>query len=111
MMPQRSHKRRSERELSPVREEVAALFAEAKRCFDAGDKRLAQRRVKQARRKAMKVQMPIPEHALRYCRSCDNYLEQGVNCTIRIRDKIRILKCLECGNVRRKILKGGTSSR
>jgi RNase P subunit RPR2 len=105
MQPRRAHKRRSEKELSAVRAEVATLFAEAKAYFEKGDKKLATRRVRAARRRAMKVQMPIPEYALRYCRSCEGYLKQGVNCTIRIRNSIRILRCLECGAVRRKVLR------
>jgi RNase P subunit RPR2 len=83
---------------------VATLFGEAEAFFVKGDKKLATRRVRAARRWAMKVQMPIPEYGLRYCRSCEAYLKQGVNCTIRVRDKIRILRCLECGAVRRKVL-------
>ncbi|RME31431.1 ribonuclease P [Candidatus Woesearchaeota archaeon] len=101
----RGYKRRPAKVLRSAREEVARLFAEAERQFDAGRKDLARRRVRNARRAAMKVQLRIPEHWHRYCRRCDNYLKQGVNCTIRIRKGIRIRRCLECGAVRRKIMR------
>jgi RNase P subunit RPR2 len=104
MHTQRAHKQRPEKALAPVREEVARIFAEAEGFFTRGDKRMAQRRVKQARRLAMKVQLRIPEHAHRYCRACDSFVKEGVNATVRIRGKVRIRRCLGCGAVRRKLL-------
>jgi len=104
MIPQRANRRRSEHELTPIRKEVAKLFDEAERYILAGDKRLSQRRVHQARRLAMKVRLRIPEHAGRYCRKCESYLKPGVNSTTRIKDGIKITRCLECGGVRRKVL-------
>lgn len=102
--PRRSYRRRPEKVLAAARDEIGRLFAEAEREFDKGRKDLARRRVRNARRAAMKVQLRIPEHWPRYCRKCDNYLKQGVNCTIRIKEGIRIRRCRECGAVRRKVL-------
>jgi len=103
-IPLRSHKRRSENELAPVRKEVAALFAEADQLFRQGEKELARRRVRQARRKAMKVQLRLRDYADRFCRRCDAYLVPGENMTIRVKKGMRIRRCLVCGAVRRKVL-------
>ncbi len=106
MIPQRSNRRRPDSELAPARKEVSRLFDEAERYFLAGDKEMAKRRVRAARKAAMKVRLRVPEHNHRFCRKCESYLKQGVNCTVRIRAGIRITRCLECGAVRRKVLKG-----
>jgi|GEM_PF-2247341 len=103
--PKRAHKRRSEQELAPVRQRVAGLFDEAEVLFRKGEKALSRRRVRAARRAAMKVQLHIPEHADRYCRKCDSYLIIGENATVRVKDGIRIRVCKECGAVRRRVLR------
>ena len=104
-VPKRAHKRRSEAELAPVRREVVQLFDEAQRLHKRGKKELARRRVRQARRKAMKVQLRLKEYGDRFCRSCDAYLVAGENMTIRVRNGVRIRRCLACGAVRRRILR------
>lgn len=101
----RTYRRRSDKELAPVKAEIARLFDEAERLGRAGKGELARRRVRAARRAAMKVQLRMGEHALRYCRSCDACLILGENATVRIRDGVRILRCGECGAVRRKVVK------
>ncbi len=106
MIPERANRRRPDSELAPARKEVAQLFNEAERFFLAGDKEMARRRVRAARKAAMKVRLRIPEHNHRFCRECESYLKQGMNCTVRIRDGIRITRCAECGAVRRKVLNG-----
>ncbi len=103
-IPRRAQKRRSERELAPIRQEVARLFDEAEALFRRGDTEMARRRVRQARKRAMSVRLRIPEHADRYCRACDAYLVQGKNMTVRIKDGMRIRVCRACGAVRRKRL-------
>jgi RNase P subunit RPR2 len=100
----RSYKRRPEALLASVREEVSRLFDGAELLFRQGKGGLARRRVREARRRAMKAQLRIPEHAERYCRGCDSYLVQGVNATVRFKNGVRIRRCLECGAVRRKVL-------
>lgn len=102
---QRGYKRRPRKVLAAAREEVSRLFDDAKACFARGAYELARRRVKAARRAAMKVQLRIPEFWNRYCRRCNSYLVQGENSTIRIRGGVRILRCHECGSVRRKVVK------
>ncbi len=101
----RVHKHRPKQVLDAARAEVAHLFDEAKALFEAGKPELARRRVRAARRAAMKVQLRIPEFWHRYCRRCDAYLVQGENSTIRIRNGIRILRCGECGAVRRTVVR------
>ncbi len=101
----RSHKRRPDHVLDTAREEAARLFGEAGRFHAAGDDAMARRRVRQARRAAMRVQLRIPEFWNRYCRACDAYLVQGENSTIRVKKGVRILRCQACGAVRRKVVK------
>ncbi len=101
----RSYKTRPAHVLAATRKEVATRFKEAKVFFAQGKLELARRRVKQARRAAMKVQLRIPEHWNKYCRQCNSYLQQGRNSTIRLKKGIRIIRCQECGYVRRKIIK------
>jgi ribonuclease P protein subunit RPR2 len=103
-MVTRGYKRRPEALLASVRKEVSRLFDEAELLFRQRKRKLARRRVRQARRTAMKAQLRIPEHAERYCRGCDSYLVPGVNATVRLKSGMRIRRCLECGGVRRKIL-------
>lgn len=100
----RSYKRRPEQVLAAARKETELLLDEARRLFLAGEGGLARRRVRQARRVAMRVQLRLPEFWHRYCRACDAPLIQGENSTIRIRGGIRILRCGECGAVRRRVL-------
>ncbi len=104
MQPRRNNRRRSEQELAPIRREVAGLFVEAESFFRVGDEAMARRRVRAARRAAMKVRLRIPEHADRYCRACDAYLVQGRNMTIRVKAGVRIRVCGVCGAVRRRML-------
>lgn len=101
----RSHKRRPESLLQPIRAKIAQLFDEADALFTKGQKEIAKRRVKAARRLAMKVQLRIPQYKDHFCRDCNNYQKIGQNVTIRIRDGIRIKTCKECGKIRRRRVK------
>jgi len=101
----RGYKRRPEHVLNAAREKVKRLFDEAKAFHQASDPVMAKRRVKQARRAAMRVQLSIPEFWNRYCRSCDAYLVQGENSTVRVKRSVRILCCKACGAVRRKVVR------
>ncbi|MBR9692933.1 hypothetical protein GOV07_03290 [Candidatus Woesearchaeota archaeon] len=103
-MQKRGYKKRPPAVLKQAHQEVRRLFDEAKASFVAGNTKMATRRVKQARRTAMRVQLRIPEFWNHYCRTCDAYLVQGTNSTIRVKKGIRILRCQECGNVRRKVM-------
>jgi ribonuclease P protein subunit RPR2 len=98
----RGYRRRPAALLATVRKEVDRLFDEAELLFRQGKGELARRRVRRARRTAMKAQLRIPDHAERYCRGCDSYLVPGVNATVRLKGGVRIRRCLECGAVRRK---------
>lgn len=104
MHPKRSYRRRPQRNIDAARLEIAKLFTEAEMFYRAGDQEMARRRVRAARRRAMKVQLRIPEHWHRYCRACDAYLVTGENATIRIKDGVRIRRCLACGAVRRRVI-------
>lgn len=101
MAQRRGYKRRPRHVMEAAREEVARLFDEAERHYRAGNEELARRRVRAARRTAMKVQLRIPEFWQRYCRRCNSYLVLGENATMRFRNGMRVRRCLACGAVRK----------
>ncbi len=98
----RGYKRRPAHVLAAARNEVVRYFSEAAVFHEQGRADLARRRVRAARRAAMKVQLRIPEYWLRYCRRCHHYLVLGENSTLRVRQQLLIRRCLVCGAVRRK---------
>lgn len=102
-MGHRSQKGKPAHLIKQARKKVAVRFAEARAAFGNGEKELARRRVKQARKAAMAVRLRIPTYWNRYCRHCNAYLVQGENSTIRLRSGMRLLRCQECGYVRRKV--------
>lgn len=101
----RSYKRRPSHLLEKTRGEVALLFDTAELLWRKGDVALATRRVAQARRAAMKVQLRIPEQGERFCRRCNAVLIPGENVTFRIKDGVRIRRCGECGTLRRRMMR------
>lgn len=103
----RSYKRRPAHVLRKAEQAVADLFAQARQEWARGEREMVKRRVRQARRAAMRVQLRIPDYWRRYCRRCDAYLVQGENSTVRVKGGVRILRCAECGYVRRKVLGDG----
>ncbi len=74
-------------------ERVKILFKEA----ELADKKLANRYVKLARKIAMKVNLKFPKNLKRkFCKHCYCYLRPGVNCRVRVREKMVVYYCLEC---------------
>ncbi|MFQ5620753.1 MAG: ribonuclease P [Candidatus Nanoarchaeia archaeon] len=76
--------------------EIKECFAQASKLFRSNPA-LAHRRVKAARRAAMRVQMPMPKaYARRMCKHCYHYLVPSVNSRVRIQKKRVIIYCGEC---------------
>ena len=76
---------------------------EIKKCFEEADKifrvnpGLAHRRIRVARRAAMKVQMSMPNnYARRICTHCQHYIVPGINSRVRIQKQRVIIYCLDC---------------
>lgn len=80
------------------------LIKEAKALARVNPK-ISKRRVKAARRVSMKFHLKIPELKNDFCRKCNTYLGWGISKSVRIKSKIRVIKCLNCGCIRRIKLK------
>jgi hypothetical protein len=78
----RTHKRRPAHILQKARAEVAALFDEAEALWRQGDEKLARRRVAQARKHAMKVQLRIPEQGDRFLQALRLDIDSWEKCLL-----------------------------
>jgi ribonuclease P protein subunit RPR2 len=75
---------------------IKKLFEEAENIFGEY-KKLSNRYVYLARRLSMKHKVKIPlELKRRFCKNCYSYLKPGVNCRVRLRNKMVVYYCLEC---------------
>jgi RNase P subunit RPR2 len=81
---------------------IANLIKEAK-ALAKTNTIISKRRVKAARRIAMKFHLKIPELKNDFCRKCNAYIK--FNNKTRIKNKFRVVTCLECGSIRRIKLK------
>jgi len=78
-------------------ERIVSLFDLAKK-----DPRLAKKYVLAARKLAMRNKVRLPE-SLRgcFCKNCNAFLKLGVNCSVRKRAGVVVIRCLECQSVKR----------
>jgi ribonuclease P protein subunit RPR2 len=98
----RGRGRRSKDVEQIARERIEILFAEAHRATSAGKRDRAKRYVALARRMGMRYNVSIPGRFRRWvCRACGAYLVPGVNGTIRVRPLRFVIRCGECGAVKR----------
>lgn len=108
MKPKRSYKQKPERELRAAKEKIVSLFVKADNYFLEGKKDLANKYVKKARRKAMSVKINLNRYnnyKNKFCKHCYSYIKLGVNAKRRVKNKIQLTTCLECGKVSRKPLR------
>lgn len=78
-------------------ERIEELFKQAARRPE-----FARRYVVLARKMAMRHKVRIPlKWRRRFCKKCNAFLVPGKNCRVRLRDKKRIITCLDCGTVKR----------
>jgi len=87
---------------SEAPEKIANLIREAK-ALAKRNPVISKRRARAARRIAMKFHLKIPELKYDFCRKCNAYLKRG-NKT-RIKNKFKVVTCLECSDTRRTKLK------
>lgn len=77
-------------------ENIEELFEEAKKVFPK-NRKFANRYVELARKISMKTRTRIPKHLKkRFCKHCYYYLQPGVNCRVRTRNKKIIYYCMNC---------------
>lgn len=82
-------------------ERIECLFKTAELSFKEKPEE-SHRYVQLARKIAMRYNLKMPEKFKRkFCRKCNMYLKPGVNCTIRAKNRVVVIKCLECGAVKR----------
>jgi len=82
-------------------ERIKRLFELAEEEFQRKPEN-SRRYVRLARKIAMRYNVKISsELKRRYCSKCSAYLKYGVNARVRVAKKMRIAKCLECGNTER----------
>jgi ribonuclease P protein subunit RPR2 len=66
---------------------------------------LSKRYVTLARKIAMRYRVRFSREQKKcFCKQCNAYLKQGKNATIRVRDRKIILRCMDCGFVRRFVV-------
>lgn len=87
---------------SDAPKKIANLIKEAK-ALSKRNPVISKRRVRAARRIAMKFHLKIPELKYDFCRKCNAYIK--VKNKTRIKHKFRVITCLECGSIRRTKLK------
>ena len=82
-------------------ERIVKLFVEAENMFNEYPN-LSQRYVELARKIATRYNVRFNKDQKRlFCKNCNAYLKQGKNSTIRLQHGKIVLKCSECGYVRR----------
>ncbi|RLJ04245.1 MAG: ribonuclease P [Candidatus Aenigmatarchaeota archaeon] len=105
-MPQKSKAAEQNRRKKPkwqqtiAKERIEILFDEAAKQAKKKNLDLSNRYVKLARKISMRYQVRIPKHLKRrFCKYCYSYLQPGVTCRQRIKDKIITIKCLSCKRI------------
>lgn len=62
----------------------------------------SRRYVALARKMSSRHKVPIPARwKRRFCKACGAFWVPGRNCTVRVRSRMLVIRCLECGAVRR----------
>ncbi|MDP4012049.1 MAG: ribonuclease P protein component 4 [Candidatus Nanoarchaeia archaeon] len=85
--------------------EIKRLFKLAAEVFEKNPKR-ADRYIEIAENISTKLKVRIPSiYRKRYCKKCGSFLLPGKNLRVRTKNKAAVYTCLNCGNIRRFILK------
>ncbi len=83
-----------------ARERIEILFKEAEKQAKAGNTELSNRYVQLARKIGMRYQVKIAKPLKRkFCKYCYSYLQPGLTCSQRIKDKSIIIKCFSCKKI------------
>ncbi len=84
---------------------IHELFSQAEITFKKNHQ-LADRYIQLARRISMRTKVRIPSSLKRrFCKHCHHYLQPGVNCRVRTRNKKAVYYCLDCRHYMRFILR------
>tara|TARA_Y100000310_G_scaffold345379_1_gene464296 strand:+ start:3863 stop:4162 length:300 start_codon:yes stop_codon:yes gene_type:complete len=87
--------RNKQEEKKIARERIKILFQQAEKIFPNNAER-ANKYVVQARKIAMKVNLPLGRYKRKYCKHCYSFLRTGVNSRIRTRDGKLVIYCQGC---------------
>lgn len=86
-----------------AKQRIKELFSEAQ---EAKTQTLSNRYVSLARKISLKYKTPFTKNQKeQYCKKCESYLKSGKNSRIRLNKGKKIIKCLNCGSIRRLIYK------
>ncbi len=95
------HNRKPEQQTKIALERIGVLFQEAETMFKEHPE-LSKRYMELARKIAMKYKVKFTkEQKLKFCKNCNAYLKQGINSTKRLNKGILVIRCKECGGLRR----------
>ncbi len=98
----RGRGRRSKDADQIAHERMEILVAEAERAVRAGRSDRARRYVDLARKVGMRHNVPMERAWKRWvCDGCGTYLVPGRNATVRVRTGRRVVRCQDCGLVKR----------
>ena len=101
-MERRGRGRRSAEVEGIARERVEILLDEARSAARAGKRERAKRYVALARRMGSRYNVSIPTGHRRWlCGGCGGYMVPGSNATVRLRPQRTVIRCADCGTVRR----------
>lgn len=107
--------RRRERLIKDIaRESMYLLFDESLKALRRGDKELARRYIEIMTRLSMKARVRLRRDIRRrVCKRCGIPLVPGLTSSVRVRGRgkrlLLVVRCLECGHVKRYQLRPGTS--
>ncbi len=86
---------RKDRQRQIAKERIQKLFQEAEKEFSKHPER-AHRYVELARKIAMKMKIRMTGYRTKFCKHCYRYLNPGVNCRVRTKNKKVVYYCLSC---------------
>jgi len=86
-----------------ARKRIEELFKQAQ---IAKSDDLANRYAEMAHKISLKFKVSFTKSQKQsYCKKCKSYLRKGYNCRIRLNEGKVVVKCLNCGNIRRFVYK------
>lgn len=92
----------TQQEKKIAKERITTLFDEAKKASLREEMKDSDRYVELARKIGMRYNVSIPsEFRRRFCKDCYSYMLPGKTCRVRVRDKMVVSLCENCGHVNR----------
>ena len=101
-MERRGRGRRSKDTEQIAQERIELLLKEAAGAVRADRKDRAKRYVDLARKIGMRYNVPLPAQGKRWvCLGCGVFMVPGRNASLRLRPQRTVIRCLDCGQVKR----------